>query len=872
MGYRKLTDDEKTAFLSDDTPTPDIEPSGEDSTYRVLTDDEKTSFLSDDTPTPDEPEDKNFFERVGESWEKRGEETSRMASSLMGSESEWPTALGYPATLAATGGQVVAAGWDVTTEAGISAFKTVVGDDLKEDWDIVLKRDIAPQMQKFLRSDAGQYALEKAKEGGAIWTEFAKDNPNAAIFIDSAMNLAALGPVKKLFGTAWKEVGDIIGDAGTAYRRSMPVKATKRLLSEMNGNVRDTFHNLKLIKPADGKTSTALSIFYKKSGGAVRTIVKYKDFLEYTDEFGDIVKGQLPETMEQFAQAITSIKRQIFKEYDSILKEAGRNGAVVKWDNVLRELKNVKKNAGESYKYRELATKKIAEIEKEMVDLGPTLSAENAQDRIQKINNNIRGSQITYDAADSARIDAMVGNILRNDLFKSIEKSTVKNLGARAQQKYANLRKAYGWLKEIEPHINRKNISVLNKTGQSPIEYYNIYTSAKLLQGVIAGNVATVAYAGASKTMSKAREMVQSPSANIKNMFKSVEGAMDKIKRVESKKFERKSDATTIKFVTDKVNKRKSVTDQDYNPYTEGALDPKLGDAAFQRKGKTLSDTEVITPEPQAVPYQPKTDFTKSTTPPPLETKLWPAEPSWKGKNKAELKAYIEEGRKMKALDAAFQEQERLKGLKGPSVVSGDVQSTSKIPAPLKTTMHPAEVPTKVYRTTEETGLGADFYSGIHFNKRSSVARSYAAQYGKGGGITEWELSPSAKIWQNNTLDNSFHKEFPGGRKTSVEAAKKAGWDGLENIDGEIVVWNHDKIKAEAPLEKKTMAELRKEAEKLEIEITTLRRMREQIAATKAANVQPPPSVISGVGTGYTKPVAPPNIKQMLSSDPLGLR
>lgn len=259
-----------------------------------------------------------------------------------------------------------------------------------------------------------------------------------------------------------------------------------------------------------GKTYPQRKIYYEKSTNAVENIIKNKNNLELLDEAGHEVKG-LPKSLDQFTQAIHQTKKDIFKQYDTLAKQAGEQGVTVNLDNIVQELGNITQR-------KEIQTfnPEIIKYVNQQIDnlrVAKSLTAEEAQNAITILNKNLEAfyKNPSYDTASKARVDSLIANNLRTSLDNVIEAKT----GAQ----YQELKNAYGSLKTIEKDVNRRTIIDARKNIKGLIDFSDIFSGATVVHGLISSNPATIASAATAKGIKMWYKYKTNPNNIIKNMF-----------------------------------------------------------------------------------------------------------------------------------------------------------------------------------------------------------------------------------------------------------------------------------------------------------------------------------------------------------------
>jgi len=268
----------------------------------------------------------------------------------------------------------------------------------------------------------------------------------------------------------------------------------------------------KAIKPSiAGKTAPGQIEKYNANvGNAVRTIVNNKDALQLTDQFGE-PGGKLPESIDQFRQAIDQTKANIFKKYDTLAKTAGEKGATVNLEPVASELDKVVANKVVQDLHPDLAA--YAKSRADTLRSRGSYSAEDAQAAIANLNKSLDAfyKNPSYETASKASVDALIANKLRGGLDSSIESS-----GGAGYQEVKN---QYAALKSIEKDVTKRGIIEARQTGGRGMNVGDIVSAEELVRGLATLNPQALATAGAIKSIAAIRRYLTDPNRAIKQMF-----------------------------------------------------------------------------------------------------------------------------------------------------------------------------------------------------------------------------------------------------------------------------------------------------------------------------------------------------------------
>ncbi len=361
-----------------------------------------------------------------------------------------------------------------------------------------------PIFQNFANSKAGQGTAEVAGTvsnlGQISGDILAADQvaKGAQTSVDTAKNLT-----NKTVSGIKTTIGKVTGNVpqGTPFDEA-------KVLDQYNRAIRPT---------VAGKTNaTQIAKGNSNTISAIKAIGENKDNLTLTDAHGEILQGQLPKSVDQFAQAITQTKKSLFQQYDSLAKQAGEQGVTVDSVNIATELQPVIDS-----KSLRIANPRAVEyatnLQQRLLDAGQ-IDAQTVQDIIQHYNDSLQAfyKNPNYETASTASVDALVANKFRTLLDKGIE-------GATGQQ-YQALKNAYGALSSIEKDVAHRNIvwGRQNAVGLAS-NLANLGSGAELVRGLIKLNPADLAASATIKGIQKYIQYLNNPDVGVSKIFSSLE-------------------------------------------------------------------------------------------------------------------------------------------------------------------------------------------------------------------------------------------------------------------------------------------------------------------------------------------------------------
>lgn len=257
-------------------------------------------------------------------------------------------------------------------------------------------------------------------------------------------------------------------------------------------------------------SSSQVSNYYNKAREAVKTIVENKKDLNLTDEFGEST-NKLPETLNEFSQAIDQTKKKIFAQYDALKSRAGSTGVRLELTDVADDIeKQVNSNAVSSL-YPELQNYAL-HLSARLRQVG-SYSLDEAQQAIEMLNNSLKAfyRNPNPQAASKAVLDSAIATKLRNALDDLIEGIT--------GQSYQALKNKYGALRTIQEEVTKRAIVDARKNVKGFFDLGEIFSAGDIVKGLMSMNPSEVAKGGAMRAMIAMIKSINNPNRMIKNMF-----------------------------------------------------------------------------------------------------------------------------------------------------------------------------------------------------------------------------------------------------------------------------------------------------------------------------------------------------------------
>ena len=342
------------------------------------------------------------------------------------------------------------------------------------------------------------------------YSQLKEKYPEAIKDVEAVLNIGALLPVGKAtqFGVRGakqtiQKVDNVITNMVTKSERQIESSILKRFEKGVKPNLQ-------------GKaTPTQLSNYRDDVISAVKTINQNKINLSYTDDLGDIIKGQNPKTLQQLSDSIDQTKKTIYKQYDNLAKSANKAGLQIELKALANELDTVIDSKSLSLTNPQ-AIEYASDLKNRLVTRSK-LDATTAQEVIQNYNNALQAfyKNPTYDNASRAAIDSLVANKLRESLDSGITGLTGKE--------YQALKNQYGALKSIERDVLRATVRDARKNAKGLIDFTDIFSGGQVVSGIVSLNPALIASGAAQKSIAQFYKFLNNPNRAIEKLFKDVE-------------------------------------------------------------------------------------------------------------------------------------------------------------------------------------------------------------------------------------------------------------------------------------------------------------------------------------------------------------
>lgn len=271
------------------------------------------------------------------------------------------------------------------------------------------------------------------------------------------------------------------------------------------------------IKPTvAGKTNAGqIAQANTQTVAGLQAISDNKPNLTFTNADGETVTNSTPKSVDQLSQAIQQTKASIYKQYDTLAKQAGEQGVTVDTTKIGAELAPVIESRSLA-----IANPKAVQYAKdvqERLNQTGTVDAQTAQDVIQHYNESLKAfyRNPSYETASQASVDALIANKFREQLDAGIT-------GATGEQ-YQALKNQYGALSSMEKDVARRNVvwGRQNSVGLAG-NLANITSGAELVRGLISMNPADIAASVAIKSVQKYMQYLNNPDVGVSRIFSEI--------------------------------------------------------------------------------------------------------------------------------------------------------------------------------------------------------------------------------------------------------------------------------------------------------------------------------------------------------------
>ena len=521
---------------------------------------------------PEKPKEEGFFSRVGSDIKKRFD-------TMTAPENYGRT---FEERALRTGGQI----------AGMA--NDVIGQGLKSAYNTLVPKATQNMFSEGAKNVADYYAkpIQSVTEGYGAFKELM---PEVAKNVEAIANIAGFLPMGKGAYEAGK-VATNVAKEGMNIASDVALATGKSAEQQVDSAIKRGVE--KAIRPqvAGKRTDPQIKQYYQRATDAVKNIISNRDNLVLTTAEGDIVRGELPQSLNQFSEAIDQTKKSVFKQYDELANQAGDKGIKVELKGLSDELAKIGTEKVTQIVSPEVS--KHALFWNEQLKKVGSFTAEETQDAISQLNKGLEAfyKNPTYEGATKAGIDAIVVGKLRSSLDKAITEAVGEG--------YQGLKNSYGSLKTIEKEVAQRAIVDSRKNIKGLIDFTDIFTYGEFLAGLGTLNPALIMKSVTQKGVKEYMKHTNNPNNIVKGMF----GEVDNILKRDAEGFKSKA----FQSVEGKFGE---------NPLSADAV-PSVPNVPYYFKKTNVPSTDVKSGTLKGEPYgHPSSKWQK----PPMQLKELPA-------------------------------------------------------------------------------------------------------------------------------------------------------------------------------------------------------------------------------------------------------
>ena len=386
-------------------------------------------------------------------------------------------------------------------ESGMQAVRQLVGEGLQTGATL-----LAPEMKGIpLWKASGRMGLTYGT-GQAIETAKTGEEARQQVLTGAGAAIA-LGAVVPPVA---KGIGSVAMSAA---------KSAKMAIQGLDPAVKVVQQFTKAIRPTVvGKADAGqIDAYNARAVDAVKSVVGNKQNLQLVDKYGELSQGKLPESLNEFTQAIEQTKSKIFNQYNALQAQSGKAGAMVDLTPIANEVGSVAKNQVVSTIQPSVAgyAKGLAQS----LEDRKTFTPAQAQEAIAHLNSRLEAfyKNPSYESSNQASVDAMLANRLRAALDDVISKTT--------GEAYQPLKNQYGALSQIEKDVAHRAIVDARKNVKGLLDYTDIWSGSDVISAIAHSDPSFFATAAAKKGIASYLKYKNNPNVIVRKMFRDAEGA-----------------------------------------------------------------------------------------------------------------------------------------------------------------------------------------------------------------------------------------------------------------------------------------------------------------------------------------------------------
>lgn len=349
--------------------------------------------------------------------------------------------------------------------------------------------------------------IEKIPGAGEVIrgaNELAQKHPQGARDLQNIIDIATLGYAPKGGSALLKEGKAVSSDVSQGVKIALTPSE-----QAVQSKVLSLFQ--KSIKPTSKKTLAQGQKYENDVLNALKTIKNNADDLNIEDAVGELVTGRTPKTISELAQGVDQTKKLVFEQYNALAEKAGSTGVIIDAKPIALEISKVSENKALQLTNPEII--KYAQQWSDRLNAFGNLDPQTTQEVIKLMNNNLQAfyKNPTYDAASRVAVDAGIANNFRGALDAAIE-------GATGSQ-YQTLKNQYGALKAIENDVVRASMRDARKNVKGLLDYSDIFTGGQMIGGILSLNPAMFTKGAVERGFKEYFKFLNDPNRAVGNIF-----------------------------------------------------------------------------------------------------------------------------------------------------------------------------------------------------------------------------------------------------------------------------------------------------------------------------------------------------------------
>lgn len=283
------------------------------------------------------------------------------------------------------------------------------------------------------------------------------------------------------------------------------------------------------------KTQGMYDNFIDDTIDSVETMIKNKNLIEYTDDAWNIVKWELPKTLRQTSEAIQSLKKAIFQNYDDIAKQAWDAGAKVNMNNVYSNLDDLLKDTAQniSNPNTKAIVEKYQQAILDNVDEAWNISVDTAQKLMQDFNAKLTAyfkNPNNLNDVSELSVIAKMNQWIKDAMNKSLDDAIWNAIKwwSSASADYNALKQMYAKLLTIEDEVSKRAL-VAGRQNSKWLADVLIGSSAwwDIAEALLTANPTPLAKWILKKLLWAAYKNMNSVDTNIQKVFSIIEKNMN---------------------------------------------------------------------------------------------------------------------------------------------------------------------------------------------------------------------------------------------------------------------------------------------------------------------------------------------------------